>query len=178
MGSEACGPAGWHHCRRARLLYDSWPSDQSINSEGRAFVINQTRKTAPIFGHKWAKTPVDGIHQGADMTMRFICEEQTAGPLRAFWPWSPTATASYTFADFGRLGTIGVIDTTTAKNIVLTAIAGTSAATNGPSTLTALVIPTEQTQEMVMDTSLRKFPIELRLLLQDYTAVERFFSST
>lgn len=146
--------------------------------EGRAFQIQQRSFKHEIRGHTWARTPVDGVYQGGDFTIRFICEEQVAGALRAFWPWSPTATASYTFADVGRLGVIGRLDTTVGANLVLTAVAGTSAATNGPASLTALVIPTETTQEFIMDTSLRKFPVELRMLLQEYTSVERFFSST
>ena len=130
-----------------------------------------------IQGHEYALTPIDAVHRGGDYRMSFMAEEQIAGALKAFWPFSTTAAASYAFADISIPGQVGRLATTIGTTIVLTAVAGTTAAT-APATLTALVFPTEETREFVMDAVLRKFPVDLRMILQDYSGTKRFWSST
>lgn len=130
-----------------------------------------------IQGHEYALTPIDAVYRGGDHRLSFIAEEQISGAMKAFWPFSATATATYAIADMATHGQVGRLGTTIGKNIVLTAVAGTTAAAS-PATLTALVYPTEETKEMVFDAVLRKFPCDFRMILQDYTAVKKFWTST
>lgn len=75
----------------------------------------------------YGKSMIDGVYQGANWNMSMTCMEYKSGPLAAFWPYNAT---------LGQMGTIGVLLYSLAAAVVLTAIAGTSAAAT-PATLTA-----------------------------------------
>lgn len=145
---------------------------------GRAITLQIQELNHIIQGHLYGRTPIDGVQQGGDHIISMIAEEQLAGALKALWPHSTTAVASYTVADLSMFPVVGKLHTNIAQNLILTAVAGTTAATLGPASLTALAYPTEDTKQIVMDTELRKFPIILRCLLQEYSSVKRFWSST
>lgn len=146
--------------------------------EGRAFQLSMQIFQQIVTGHTYGRTPIDSINQGGDHLIRFIAEEQIVAAMKACWFLSETATAAYAFADMSVPGTIGAFASDKGKTLVLTAVAGTQAASRGPATLTALVYPTEQTKELILDSSLRKFPAELRMFLQDYSGTKRFWSNT
>jgi hypothetical protein len=130
-----------------------------------------------IQGHAYAMTPIDAVHRGADWRINFIAEEQVSGALKSFSPFSSTASASYAFGDAGVPGQVGRLATTIGTNLVLTAVAGTTAAA-APATLTALVYPTDETRSFMMDAVLRKFPCSLRCMLQAYSGTNRFWLAT
>lgn len=103
----------------------------------------------------YGKSTIDGIYQGGDYFAQFMCMEYKAGSIAAFWP-------------FGALGVMGVIARLyydMAAALVLTAVAGTPAATS-PATLTATksILAMGFNGRLLFGPTLRKVPIRLQLL--------------
>jgi hypothetical protein len=85
-------------------------------------------KAQPIAGtDAYGDTTIDAVWRGADWYCSMICMEYRAGVLTALWPFSAT---------MGRLGVIGRLFYDMSSALVLTAVAGTPAATS-PASLTA-----------------------------------------
>lgn len=89
----------------------------------------------PIRASLWGQTILDYINQGAACFVVFVLKEWNAGAKGALWQAG------------GALGTVdeaGLLMNTKAKPLVLTALAGTPAATKGPVTRTyplAMLLP-------------------------------------
>lgn len=91
----------------------------------------------------------------------------TSGPLGAIWPWGTT---------FGTYGTIGRLGSALAYSVILTATAGTPAAST-PATLTcprAIISPGNQIA-LLFNSKLRKVPIRFDCMPNDSSV---WFSTT
>lgn len=104
----------------------------------------------------FGKTPLDGIFQGGSYFMPMTCLEYKAGPISAFWPYHGT---------LGRIGTIGTLLYAMSSALVLTATAGTPAASS-PATLTASRAFLAQgfASRIIFGPTLRKVPLRFQLL--------------
>lgn len=128
-----------------------------------------------IRGDNMGDTIQDGVYRGGDMFMSFTMLEYNAAAGAAatppaWWPYHNT---------WGRIGTIGVLQTSLALAVVLTAVAGTSAATL-PATLTAskCVIAKGFPTRMLFAPRNRRIPIRFQMLPYDSSGNNIFFSKT
>ena len=112
-----------------------------------------------ITGDTYAETAQDGVYRGVpdfDISWRAI-DFSSAGIQTAFWPWSATI---YTLGVPGRLA----VGSALAKALVLTAVAGTTAATV-PATLTFTyaILKEGFPVELLYAPSLRYVPLRMRI---------------
>ena len=132
-----------------------------------ALAIGQTadgyRLTHQVFkrlitGDTYAETPQDAVYRGAEAAIAMRLIEYDAAAVQTIkWPYSVTKWT---------LGIIGGLDVASAfvKSLVLTAIAGTTAATV-PATLTAskAILHENFPVEILFAPDLREVPLRLRL---------------
>jgi len=122
--------------------------------------VRQRPKSKPIANtDRYAKTKIDSITHGVDYVFKGILEEYTkALAAGVLWP----------FATFGKQGQVGLLKFLSAKVLILTAIAGTTAAAS-PATLTAnkAVYADDHEPELIYAPDLRVVPIMLDLLPYD-----------
>jgi hypothetical protein len=103
----------------------------------------------------WAKSVIDSIEQGGNIFISFTCIEWGKAAVRtAFWPYNAT---------LGRMPTVGVLLFDSAVPLVLTAVAGTPAATQ-PATLTAskVALMPGFTPRIMFGPTLRRVPLRFR----------------
>jgi hypothetical protein len=105
---------------------------------------------------------IDGIYRGitgVQLVATFM--EWKADVTIALWPYGANAAFD------GTLGTIGTLQSSFAKTMVLSAVSGTPAYTNGPVTLTALgaILSADNDIEILMGPTKRNIPIVFDLLL-------------
>ena len=125
----------------------------------------------------WGGSVIDGIFRGGNSFVQFTCEEYAAGALGAFWP-------------LGTLGTlvtpttmpIGVLASTLAKALVLTAVTGTPAAgaTGLGVTFTAsnALLAKNFNGKLLLNSKLREVPVRQRLYPYLNTTPYVFFTMT
>lgn len=109
-----------------------------------------------ITGDAMGDAPQDAILRGAEMFLATrLLEYNAAGALAAFWPLSATIFD---------MGVIGRLDSAVDASIVLTALAGTPAATT-PATLTlpASVLAEGFPVELLFAPDLREVPLRFRV---------------
>lgn len=75
-----------------------------------------------------ARSVIDSVYQGGNWFMIVTFKEWASAVKNTIWPWHST---------FGQSGVTGRIATDLAGSLLLTAVAGTPAATAGPATITA-----------------------------------------
>lgn len=118
--------------------------------------LEHSYKAEPIANtDSYAKSTVDAIYQGADWFASMTCQEYKAGTIAAWWP----------FSTLGRMGVIGRLLYDLSLPLVLTAVAGTPAATS-PATLTAtrsILAPGFGTR-ILFGPTLRTVPLRFQLL--------------
>ncbi len=157
--------------------YTATYNGQNIGIVEAGFELELIIAAQEITGDAYGDTIIDGVYRGGNMFVTFVGQEQLKGALLSAWPFSATAAASYALADLAVLGVIGKQFTEIGQNIVLTAIAGTTAATN-PATLTAMAFPSRESKRIAFKSGLRQFPCRMQLILQDYSGTKKFFSVT
>lgn len=111
-----------------------------------------------IRGDTYGETPQDAVYRGGEMDISWkSIAYDSAGIQTAMWPWSATI---YTLGVPGRT----MVGSALAKTLVLTAIAGTPAATV-PATLTFTyaVIKEGFPVELLYAPSLRSVPLRMRI---------------
>lgn len=110
----------------------------------------------------------DLIDMGSDWYIDYVMQEYGAGALKALLAWQVAASASPTLGGRGQPGRTA-IGSGRAKSLVLTAIAGTPAASS-PATLTAskAIIAPGHAARMLYGPSLRQVPMRQLLLPADY----------
>lgn len=125
---------------------------------------------------RYGDTRIDGIYRGKDVFLRLIVKEWTAGVKKMLWPWSVPAAPVFD----GKLGLIGQLASDCAKVLVLTPVANTPAATNGPASLTAnkAILAPENDVSILFGPDERDIPLLLDLLPYDDTGVIRMFTLT
>ena len=111
-----------------------------------------------ITGDSYAETPQDGVYRGGQMFAEMTLLEFNASKAQlAFWPYSATI---YTLGTVGRLDVASAL----AKSLVLTAVAGTTAATV-PATQTHLTTILREgfPVELLYAPDLREVPLNMRI---------------
>lgn len=109
-----------------------------------------------IRGDNMGDTIQDAVHRGTGITFETVLEEYDAATLPSIlWPYHAT---------FGQHGQAGVLDTSKAKILVLTAVAGTTASTR-PATLQAdkVIFEPGFLSKLKFASRLRKIPIRMRV---------------
>lgn len=105
----------------------------------------------------YGKSMVDATMDGMDVQVRMVFREWTAAVRSILWPFDSEAGVS---------GLIGRKYSDLAKQLVLTAVPGTPAATNGPVTRTypLAIFDPEYNKEIIMGLGGRAVPIVMRIL--------------
>lgn len=92
----------------------------------------------------------DGVYRGIDVKIRFTLSEwSAAGAQAAYWPFNAT---------FGNMGSVGVLDTSLAQALVLTACGSTVPATI---TFTKALLSKDFDVNALFANRHRKVPIEM-----------------
>lgn len=131
------------------------------------------RKSKPINDtDRYGLSTIDHINCGADCFLTCTFKEWNAGVKDAIWPYG---TAAFD----GLLGLAGVLDSSKAKTIVLTAVANTPAAAAGPATLTAThaILAPENDTNVIFGIEETDVPVVFQLLPYDSSGI-RFFTLT
>lgn len=99
---------------------------------------------------KYAKSRIDGIYQGADFFFQATAIEYKSGSIAAWWPYGA----------MGVMGIIGRLRYDMSAALVLTAIAGTPAASS-PATITSshTILQASFPTQLLYGPTLRKLPI-------------------
>lgn len=122
----------------------------------------------------YGRTPIDLIELGAEVFLRMTFREWLAKVKLAIWPLST--------AWDGILGTIGRLGTAQAKQIVLTAKAGTPAADGavGPATITfpSCHLAEGQDVNVLFAPAVRDVPVVFRVFPTDVSGTIRFWTQT
>jgi len=141
--------------------------------------LNYSFSAADIRGDSYGDTWQDGVYRGGNCQLRFTLTKYSAPNLaKVFWPFNAT---------FGKVGTLGVLASSLAKQITLEAADGTPAestdigggAIGWPRIITAnyAILTPGHVAEFDLTPSLRVIPIELTLLPWDDTGTIRWFTS-
>lgn len=120
---------------------------------------------------------IDGIYRGGDCQIVTTLKEWNAIVREILWPWSNTSNPVLD----GKMGVRGILESTAAKALVLTAQSGSPANTsNGPSTLTATyaILAAENDFEFLMGPDERDVPVIFDLLPYTDGSDTRWFSVT
>lgn len=118
--------------------------------------LRQTSAGEEIRGDTGGDSIQDWVHRGGDVFAQLVSLEYGAGSTAPFWPWETV---------LGRVGLPGVLASSKAKALVLTAVSGTTAATS-PATLTGALacLPPGSSQELLFAPRLREVPLLFQLL--------------
>ncbi len=122
--------------------------------------LEHTNKGEPIANtDKYGKTTIETIYQGGDWFMQMVAMEYKADPKLAWWP----------FGAVGVMGVVGRMFTGMAKQLLLTAVAGTPAV-GSPTTLLARVAILAQgfSTRTAFGPTLRKLPLRFQLYPYDF----------
>lgn len=140
-------------CGVYTVTYNSLALGLLKNDDGLP-TLELTNEGEDITGDAYGRSVIDGIYQGGNAFIGLTCEEYKAATLAAWWP----------FSSRGRMGLIGRLHYDMALPLVLTAVAGTPAASS-PATLTATrAFPSPGTQRrVVFGPTLRTLPLRWRL---------------
>ena len=151
-------------------------ADLGITEKGyQVNVQHSAENVAPtdIYGD----SVIDQVHRGANVTLEFTTIEWKASPLRALQPWSATVFAP-TGATALLMGVVGGLGSAFDGILILTAVAGTTAAT-APATMTAThaIIHEGFDVNWLMGPNLKKIPLKFRIL-PFLSSTVRWFSAT
>jgi len=125
----------------------------------------------------YGDTLIDGIYRGMNAQLMVTFKEWTVAVKQAIWPYSAGGPG----AGFdGTLGIIGRLDSDISQGIVLTAVAGTPAALNGPATFTALrpILADGNDLDIPFGPDETDVPVVFDLMLYDDSGVKRLFKLT
>lgn len=119
--------------------------------------------------HRWARTVIGAVGQGAEAFANLVLMEYSATLMAVFWPWG----------SLGKMSAISADRYDAAASLVLTAVAGTLAASAGPSTRTATkaILAEDFPLRYLKGPILRETPIRMRLFPDD-TTNQRFWVDT
>jgi len=118
--------------------------------------IENSNKGEPVANtDAYGKTTIDAIYQGGDYFASMTCLEYKANTIAAWWP----------FGSLGVMGTIGRLYYNLSQPLVLTAVAGTPAASS-PATLTAskAILAPGFSSRLLFGPTLRNVPLRFQLL--------------
>ncbi len=108
--------------------YTGTYNDLALGETQDGFDLDITQFGQPITGDNLGSAHQDSVYRAGNYFLGWQMQEwDKAGALAAYSPW----------AAFGVAGQVGRLATNVAQDIVLTVVAGTTADTAGPNTLTA-----------------------------------------
>ncbi len=152
----------------------TWDTNDLGDVEG-GWIYQRQASGVIIRADRYGETPIDGIYRGGQFLLITIIKEWTAATRSMLWPFSPT--------DEGLVGATGRSFVDMSKQLVLTAVTGSLAATNGPATRTiprAIFAP-EFNQSVLMGNDQRDVPIALQIFPTEVSASSsdlRLFTDT
>jgi len=120
-------------------------------------LIRITNKGKPLeSSDRYGMSMFSAIHLGLQLEAQYTLEEYKSAGIACLWP----------FGSLYAVGTIGVLYDTLAKALVLTAVAGTSAASS-PATLTAAaaILSPSYDGNLLFGPDVRVIPVRQSLLL-------------
>jgi len=97
------------------------PNDMGLVEGVR--MLNRTALAQMIQSDLYGKSDIEGVYQGAQMAISMTLKEWGLNQRAVLWP--------YGTSDFGQMGIVGRLLTNMCGTIVLTAVAGTPAASAG-----------------------------------------------
>lgn len=127
----------------------------------------------PIRASLWAQNTLDYIFQGCQMFAVITLKEWNTNTKLLMWPFNASHGLGLKSGELVGSGAY-------AKQLVLTALAGTPAATEGPATRTyplAVLLPGHNI-DVTLGPVERNVPVVLGILPEDATNVPRFFTDT
>jgi hypothetical protein len=125
----------------------------------------------------YGDTLIDGVYRGiSGVQVVVTVKEWNTAVKQILWPFGDFASPTFS----GALGVIGKLISDAAKSLVLTAVTGTPAATNGPATFTAAkaILSPANDVSIIMGPTQRDVPLLFDLLLYDDSGTKRFFALT
>lgn len=120
-----------------------------------------------IKGDNLGDSMQDGVYRGGDCFCSMtLTEYDQAKLLKAIWPWSPAGAGA---ANFGRVGTVGVLATSAARTLILTKVIGpnaspTSITCTANGTTGGAILPFGFPIRLLLAPRLRRIPLRLQLL--------------
>ena len=130
-------------------------SSLGISEDG--FRLRIANRGDAIRGDNLGASIQDFVYRGADLTLETTLQEyDAAGAQSAFWPYD---------AVLGEHGQAGILASSVAGALVLTAVAGTTAAA-APASLTGTlsVLPPDFNVDLLFAARLRNVPLQFQLL--------------
>lgn len=124
--------------------------DLGITEDG--FDLDITFFQESIRGDNLGSAHQDHVYRAANAFASWVGQEwDKAGMAQAYYPW----------AAFGVTGQVGRLATNVADTLLLTVVAGTTADTSGPNTLTALksILSADFNVKHILSTRHRKVPL-------------------
>ncbi len=116
---------------------------------------------------------IEIVYRGCTMTIETDCKVYDDNTVSAFWGWQGTLGQVYDAAN-----PIALLGTTAAKQLVLTAVANTSAEAD-PATLAALaIISPDQNLQLIFNSTIREVPLRFDVLTTDSTGTGSLFTTT
>ncbi len=131
----------------------------------------QTGHAREYRSSRFGDSVVGGVYTGVSCIFLARLKEWTAFTKAALWPFDSL---------LGDSGVIGRAMEDMALQLVLTAVTGTPAATNGPVTRTyplAILMP-EHNQQVLLGTEQRDVPLVFRIYPTEVSGELRFFTDT
>lgn len=119
----------------------------------------------------YGDSPIDSVARGVSVQISGIFKETLAKVINAVSPYNtyaPTGTSSFTHP------TVGVLDSSVGQSLVLTAIAGTPAASTPTSLTSANVAVTTDPINQLWGPTLRKTPFSFQLYPYSSSGIKLF----
>lgn len=134
--------------------YGSGPTSIGLTEDGIRY--RQAIHKAAVRADAYGDSVIDEFYRGGDVHLTLVGLEYGAGLKALLYPFSPTP------GQIGKMGLVGrSVESQIASAIVLSAIAGTPAATN-PASLTAAKACIEGEVDFELAARLRRIPVTMR----------------
>lgn len=138
--------------------------------------FQRTAEAQDIRVDAYGETVVDGVYRGGQMFVLMTFKEWTDTVKALLWPFGGTQVSP----DFGAVGPVGSLMTNLAGILVLTAVTGTPAATNGPATINfgSAIISPGHNSEVILGSEERNVPVVFRCYPYDNSGTLVWFTET
>lgn len=157
--------------------YTATYNAKALGQTAQGFTISHTIFKRIVTGDAGGDSPQDAIYRGREITLAYqLIEALSAAIPDLIWPYSSSVGTQWD------LGIIGLMDvrgqgggspTSRAKQLILTAVTGTSAANDGPATVTLPLtsIADNFPIDILAATDLREIPIRQRIYYNQSTGL-------
>ena len=132
---------------------NTWGGTTMGLNEG-PYVINKQAHARDVRAQQHGDSVIEGIYAGGECFVTCTPKEWNTVALDAMWPFD---------ANFGEIGSVGRLMTDIGKALVLTPVAGTTAAANGYTwTFNKAIIAPEHTLEIIKGCEEHNVPIVMK----------------